>query len=659
VVRVWIALALFGVVVGSAAGEQASEPYVPESAGLDVGAFHSCAVLSDGSVRCWGLGVNGQLGYGNRSNVGDVDTPASVGPVHFGPGRTVKAIAAGDYHTCAILDDGSVRCWGFGGNGRLGYGNQNDVLDPSSVGAVNLGPGRTARAITAGGAHTCAILDDGTVRCWGFGGGGYPIGGGELGYGNTNNVGDKPGSSPGAAGPVYLGAGRTAVAISAGEGHTCAILDDGSVLCWGQNYDGQLGYGNTSAVGDTATNTPGMVGPVGLGRPAVAISAGGQHTCAILDDGTVRCWGSGVYGELGYGNTSNVGYTAGSTPATAGPVYLGQGARAISAGAGHTCAVLDDGSMRCWGWGEFGRLGYPTLDSYGNQPNIGDAPTDTPGMVGPVALGAGRTAVAISAGGEHTCARLDDGSVRCWGHGLYGRLGYCSNDSVGETNAPGSVGPVNLAPGDGGTSCPGSGTPPPSGGPGPNLPGGGQAVDPARLQALRAEAWRRCLARAAHRPRHQRARARADCLRIYGRTPGPITGLLAFPGGTNRIELVFDAAGSDGQRPPPARGYLIEQSRHPIRTQRDFVRAHALCSGDCEFAVAEVGDIVSLTIMGLRPHTTYYYAIKARDNVTSRCGPRSATVKATTGSHVPSGPGQHNHGSPPPQPIHNHRAAVC
>ncbi|MBW3536082.1 MAG: hypothetical protein KY453_12855, partial [Gemmatimonadetes bacterium] len=102
----------------------------------------------------------------------------------------------------------------------------------------------------------------------------------------------------------------------------------------------------------------------------------------------------------------------------------------------HTCALLDDGNVRCWGYGAHGRLGYTRTNDIGDD--------ETPGSVGPVDLGAGRTAVAVSAGGRHTCARLDDGSVRCWGAGFTGRLGYCDERDIGDDETPASVGPVDL-----------------------------------------------------------------------------------------------------------------------------------------------------------------------------------------------------------------------
>lgn len=227
---------------------------------------------------------------------------------------------------------------------------------------MNLGLGHTARAISAGGEHTCAILDDGTVRCWGYGGNG------QLGYGSQSSAGATPATTPDKLGPVNLGLGHTAVAISAGDLHTCAILDDGTVRCWGYGANGQLGYGNINNVGDTPATTPDKLGAVNLGgHRAEAISAGGSHTCAILDDATVRCWGFAFYGQLGYGNQNNAGGTLANTPDKLGPVNLGSGhtARAISAGSAHTCAVLEDATVHCWGDGADGRLGYANTTNAG------------------------------------------------------------------------------------------------------------------------------------------------------------------------------------------------------------------------------------------------------------------------------------------------------
>jgi len=631
---VLVLAAAASVLPAAAVAEQASDPAAPAAGGLDAGELHSCAVLAAGSVRCWGYGASGQLGYGNLDTIGDDETPGSVGPVNLGAGHTARAIATGDFHTCAILDDGSVRCWGFGGQGRLGYANTSDVADPGSVGPVDLGAGHTAKAITAGAGHTCAIRDDGSVVCWGFGGSG------RLGYANQDNVGDH--QTPGSVGAVDLG-GRAAVAISAGHDHTCAILDDHSLRCWGRGVEGALGYGNTTSIG--SYQTPGSVPPVSLGpgRSAVAISAGGRHTCVVLDDATVRCWGDGNRGELGAGtNTNNAGDTLATTPDKLAPVDLGAGrtAVAISAGDFDSCAVLDNGGVRCWGFGGSGRLGYGNTDSVGDD--------ETPGSVGPVDLGPGRSATAISAGQDHTCARLDDQTVRCWGSGANGRLGYCNESNVGDVQTPGSVGPVSLQPGDGGAACAGTPSPPPGGGPRPApgagggmAPGGGahpaaprrhraHPIDARHLEALRARGLRRCLAPAAHRAKRQRARARSACLTRYARTPGRASSLHSRALSTTAVVLSFAAAGSDGPHPPAAHAYLIKQSLRPIRSARDFARAQTLCHADCRFAVTIIGARITLTITHLRPHTTYYYAIAARDNVSGRPGPRTPTAQIRT-----------------------------
>ena len=425
--RAW-AVAAIGLaaltIASSASPEQAASKIRRLPAGfLDTGAAHTCVVLDHGQVRCWGSGANGALGYASTNDVGDDETPGSVGPVDLGTGRKAVAVAAGNEHTCALLDDGAVRCWGDGADGELGYGNTKDVGDdeaPASVGPVDLGAGRRAVAISAGASDTCALLDNGRVRCWGRGADG------ELGYGNTNSIGDD--ETPGSVAPVGLG--RKAVAISGGDLHACAILDNGRVRCWGSNAVGQLGYGNTDSIGDD--ETPGSVAPVGLGRKAIAISAGASHTCAVLDNGKVRCWGSGANGRLGYGNVEAIGDN--EDPGSISPVDLGAGRRAlgISAGGGHTCALLDGGSVRCWGAGESGQLGY------GNRNDIGG--DETPGGFGPVDLI--RPAVAISTGAADACAALDNGRVRCWGLGAEGQLGYANTDSIGDNETPASVRPV-------------------------------------------------------------------------------------------------------------------------------------------------------------------------------------------------------------------------
>jgi len=201
-------------------------------------------------VRCWGWGAYGQLGYGNINSIGDDEAPATAGDVNFGSGTAVQ-VATGGNHTCVLLDTGVVRCWGIGSLGALGYGNTatiGDDEDPATAGDVNVGG--TATQLAAGDNHTCALLDTGDVRCWGSGQDG------RLGYGNSLYIGDD--EAPATAGNVNVGG--TVVQVAAGTFHTCAVLDTGAVRCWGYSADGQLGYGNTNTIGDD--ETPASAGDV-------------------------------------------------------------------------------------------------------------------------------------------------------------------------------------------------------------------------------------------------------------------------------------------------------------------------------------------------------------------------------------------------------------
>ena len=640
-------LAVLGVVSSYATAEQASQPAATTAGEIDAGKYHSCAVLPTRALRCWGYGADGALGYGSRASIGDDEMPAAAGPVDLGPGRVVRAVAAGAVHTCALLDGGSVRCWGYAGDGRLGYGNIDNVGDdesPASAGPVDLGPGRTAAAITAGRGHTCALLDNGTIRCWGYGLDG------RLGYGTGDSIGDD--ETPGSMPAIALPSGHTAAtAISAGDSTTCAILEDGSVSCWGYGQNGQLGYGSTTTIGNDETLSGIAPVQLGAGRSAVAIASGDFHTCALLDDATVKCWGYGGSGRLGYASTATIGDR--TTPASVGAVSLGEGrtATAITAGGAHTCALLDDGSVRCWGNASSGQLGY------GNRIAIGD--NEAPGTAGPVDLGAGRTAVAISAGGDHTCATLDDGATRCWGDGSAGALGLCDRRSIGDDETPGSVGLPDLGvPGVAGAACrpPAPAPPPPvtAAATGPATTAD-DALDAALLeQSERGRGYRACRARVTRRAREERAAAgrrlgrsgrrtrelrmiarraaarRSRCRATFRRVPGRVTALTARAISGSVIVLRFTAAGTDGSKLPAARGYLVKQSLQPIRTLADFERAPALCDGTCFVDVLGVGADIRLRVNDLRPRTTYHYAVAARDNVTAQRGPRSKSVQATT-----------------------------
>jgi alpha-tubulin suppressor-like RCC1 family protein len=303
--------------------------------------------------------------------------------------------------------------------GPLGYGNEENIGDnepPSSAGDVDLGG--TAVQIAAGGVHTCARLDTGGVRCWGYGGYGM------LGYANTDNIGDD--ESPASVGNVDVGG--SVIDLAAGYFHTCAVLEGGSVRCWGAGVYGALGYGNGNDVGDN--ETPAFSGDVDVGEPVSSVTAGYSHTCALLESGAIRCWGSGA--QLGYGNSQVIGDN--ETPASAGSVMVGGVARQMAAGDSHTCAVLETNAVRCWGDGTDGQLGYA------NTATIGD--DELPFTAGDVLAGAPVSAIAT--GNRHTCALLESGDVRCWGYGTDGRLGYGNPNPIGDDESPASAGAVPL-----------------------------------------------------------------------------------------------------------------------------------------------------------------------------------------------------------------------
>ena len=171
----------------------------------------------------------------------------------------------------------------------------------ASLPTVILGTGRTATAISAGMYHTCALLDNASVKCWGWNEHG------QLGIDNTTDMGDDSGEMASLP-TINLGTGRTAISISTGNFHSCALLDDGSVKCWGSNQYGQLGIDNSTYMGNDSGEMAQLTGiNFGTGRTATAISGGGDHSCAKLDNGAVKCWGSNQYGQLGIDNTSNMG----------------------------------------------------------------------------------------------------------------------------------------------------------------------------------------------------------------------------------------------------------------------------------------------------------------------------------------------------------------
>ncbi len=387
---------------------------------IAVGAGHSCAILGDGSVKCWGDNEFGQLGLGDTQNRGDEpDEMGDALPAVDLGGWSAVAISAGAAHTCAILDNGSVKCWGIGdarigGSGSIsGSGNRGDNIGEmgDSLPPVSLGVGRTAKGIAAGQSRTCAVLDDGSVQCWGSNEDG------ELG------VGSKAAMTKGA---VLLGSKASSVVV--GWHHACALIEGGAVKCWGTNKEGQLGSENKAARGARPDDMGDALPAVSLGQGATALASTWTHTCAILDDGAVKCWGNNSSAELGVGDSNNRGSAGGEMGDALPPVNLGAGrtATAITAGTHTTCAILDNSAVKCWGTNFNGTLG-----TGGASDNRGDNRAEMGDALPEISLGKSRTAKAIASAKVHRCALLDTGKVKCWGENSSGQLGQADTKARG------------------------------------------------------------------------------------------------------------------------------------------------------------------------------------------------------------------------------------
>jgi alpha-tubulin suppressor-like RCC1 family protein len=331
----------------------------------------------------------------------------------------ITAVTTAGEHTCALTGSGTVYCWGHNGSGQLGDGTATDANTP--VGVVGIGRNGAAKAsqVAAGHDHTCALVV-GTVLCWGRN---------DVGQlGNGTNVGSNT--------PVAVQGITTATAIAAGADHTCALLAGGTVDCWGFDGDGQLGdnFGEGSSGESTVP-----VSVIGI-TTATAIAGGLDHTCAVTADNTVACWGDNVLGQLGNGSTNNEPW---AVPATG----IGN-ASAIAAGYDYTCALISDGSVYCWGDNQYGQLGfYAQLPVYNGFPysDVRDLP---------VQIDAGRrTATAIAAGDNHTCALADNHGVWCWGLNAHGELGDGTTTNSGNSVQVAAISTATAISAGTGDSC--------------------------------------------------------------------------------------------------------------------------------------------------------------------------------------------------------------
>jgi alpha-tubulin suppressor-like RCC1 family protein len=232
----------------------------PVSLYSGAGANFTCALFDDDSLRCWGANEMGQLGREDTEAIGDEDgeLATSLESVSLGTGLSVVGVSVGFDHACALLDDATVKCWGGNSNGQLGQGDTNprgatEMTMGDLLGTVSLGSAEVPNSVTAGYLTSCATFVSGRAKCWGLDGYVTPC------FGKMCTTDPDPGDEPGEMGDelaaVHLGGGRAALTISTGVGHWCARLYGGSVKCWGTNPYGQLGIGTTVEV--TLTNVAG------------------------------------------------------------------------------------------------------------------------------------------------------------------------------------------------------------------------------------------------------------------------------------------------------------------------------------------------------------------------------------------------------------------
>ena len=339
-------------------------------------AFNDQTCVKLGNVlRCWGGNGTGQLGDGTTDHR---NLPVSVQGV-----SDAAQVSMGLDHACLRTTSGRVWCWGRGYYGQLGNNSNNDSSVPVQVQGIT-----TAVDVSAGQYHSCAVLSDRSIKCWGRNGAG------QLGDKTTTNRST----------PVTVHNINNALDVAAGYGYTCAIVDVPSisydnVKCWGVNNHGQLGNGTF-----TSSLVPVSVSPL---TRAATLSAGPSHACATRTAySSPKCWGENNYGQLGNNSTADS-----NVPVTLSLSYITM----ITAGKEHTCAVkrLNPRYIFCWGRNDKGQLGDGTIEDR-------HTPVTVYNLTG---------ASDIAAGEMHTCALMDNGSIRCWGNNTYGQLGNGTNTS--------------------------------------------------------------------------------------------------------------------------------------------------------------------------------------------------------------------------------------
>lgn len=331
----------------------------------DNGYNYGCAKNTSGAVYCWGANYMGQGGY---SGGGVLWTPNLVSSMS----SNISSISAGGVTTCAVNTSGSVAC--MGNTTGFQFGNYWGSAKPQLQDVLGLGS--TINQVGLGRYTSCATLSTGAVKCWGAN--------------SQSQIGDGTATLTGTpTSAVGLTSNVTKV-VSGGDYNgfyfSCALINDGTVKCWGNNQVGQVGVGTATTNYPTPTAVSSLSGVVDI---AAAHEA---HVCAVINDGTVKCWGRNDVGQLGNNSTTNS-----SVPVTVSGVV---GATSVTAYT-TTCATIS-GAVKCWGNGAYGTIG----DGGSSDRWV---PTQATGLTSGW--------VEVSASWYSVCARNRQGTVKCWGNG--------------------------------------------------------------------------------------------------------------------------------------------------------------------------------------------------------------------------------------------------
>ena len=374
--------------------------------------YHSCIQTTSQKIKCFGYNGDGQLGLQDTSSRGDSSFEMGDYLPFVDLSENSISVTVGGYHSCALLTTRGVKCWGDGAFGQVGTGSTYNIGDSSGemgskLDEIELGSGVLIADLAGGYYHNMIITYEGNIKAWGYGG--Y----GRLGYEHSSSIGDNTGELGDYLPYIDVGSGKVVSKLSLGTDHSCALLSSLEMKCWGYNLYGYLGQEHTSTIGWAYHDMGDYLPPISFPNGVVSsnIRASNTHTSMISSVGQLFMFGYNAYGQLGIGHTISIGDSINEMGQYLQPTNLGSGrsVKEVDGGFYSTCALLDDFSMKCWGYNIYGQLGY------GDTLQRGDSTVEMGDYLPTIDLGSGRTAQNIHVGGYHTCVELDNGDLKCFG----------------------------------------------------------------------------------------------------------------------------------------------------------------------------------------------------------------------------------------------------